>query len=471
MRGDAKSIIWACCFLWPSTHTAYASFSELGHALKEKGLQLVLFGVEGDYSQYTGFRFFPVSTCLAEQGERLSMQPCNYDPIDVDALHEMVCIDQAFNSQLSFVEAGPLVERSLSFWERAFDILQPTAILTWGTSIPFARLLYRLGQRRHVLTYVMERGLLENTVSISLSGQVALSSINTSPSLVRPPALDETNQAEWDKIESYCRAIGSMQDHAVHRSPNSEEESFLLTDPKPRVLFLGNYDLGSGSALTDPVFSERVSTWVCTSAEAGRKVAEAMGRVCPEAALWSKPHPSSHPTNFYVLQSDAAPNVVRNFPKVNVHRLIQAADVVVTMTSTTQVLALIYDRPFVTLGNGFFMGRDIGYEVGSEDQLIPMLAAALARDGWAERLARGRALMMAMVKHDLFRFSDDAPTRLNVVDLACMLGRLATATPDDHSVVDRLLVFQGFCLQTGGCFYQEINVSHVERLDAVQAVN
>jgi hypothetical protein len=89
-------------------------------------------------------------------------------------------------------------------------------------------------------------------------------------------------------------------------------------------------------------------------------------------------------------------------------------------------LALIYDRPLVTLGNGFLMGREIAYEVTSAEALRPALAAALQRQGWSKCLARGRALITAMMEHDLFGLTDDVPTRLKVADLVVLLGRFAS---------------------------------------------
>jgi len=119
------------------------------------------------------------------------------------------------------------------------------------------------------------------------------------------------------------------------------------------------------------------------------------------------------------------------------------ADLCVTWASTTQMTALFEGCPVMTLGNGILMGRDIAYEVHSREQLDSVLSNALRRDSWPERRSRGQALIAAMFERDLFGLSDAVPTRLQLRDLAQLVGRFAHYKPaGTASATDRLLSFR-----------------------------
>ncbi len=459
--GELKAIAWACCYLEPQD-PIYDTWSEIGDQLRDMGMQLVLFGIPGNYGKHSGFEHVAVPFSLTDQGRLFADFMAGEGlPLGAATLREMIAIDRAFGVTATDTEAELWVMRAIAFWERAFDLMQPSIILGWGTSIPLSRLMIRLGQRRQVPAYAMERGLLENTLSLSLGGQVALSSVSTSTALIRPPELDDVRLALWNQIESYYRQLATRRYALSNREPYPHEEQFMRDDPAPRVLFLGNYDIGSGCALTDPALGDHVSTWVASSEAASGHIVNKLRAINPHASLWSKPHPITP----FGLPEDRAPLMARNVFAIDVHRLVQAADVLVTLTSTTQALALIYDRPLVTLANGFFMGRNIAYEVTSEDQLQSMLAAALARDGWSDRLQQGRALLVAMMQHDLFGVNDEVPTRLKIADLALLIGRFARYIKHGMApAAVRLLAFTQFRTEAEGG--RNVLIGHREALQA-----
>ncbi|MCE9606506.1 MAG: hypothetical protein K8U03_16565 [Planctomycetia bacterium] len=396
--------------------------------LREVGMELIVFRPIGDYQPYPGFRHIGCPFLLVEQGRLLAEHCASRRPTPEAALcSEMVAIDRAWGMSLPEAEAEYLVLCAIAFWKKAFAIMQPSVVLGWGSTLPFSRLMVRLAQRQQVPAYMMERGPLDNTLSLSLSGQIALSGINTSPALARPAPLEGRCLEAWNHIEEYYRSISDRRYPTHNISSSTEEQRFLAHDPRPRVLYLGTQDIGSGCALDHHALGERFGTWVKSSESAAQQTALALASVAPQASFWSKPHPGVQ----FTLPTDTSSQLVRNFSRVDIHTLVQAADVCVTIASGVQFLALVYDRPLVTLGNGFLMGRDIAYEATSAEQLGPMLRAALERRRWSERLERGRALIVSMMEHDMFGLNDLVPTRLKVADLALLLGRFAAYTPAD----------------------------------------
>ena len=435
-----KAIAWASCYLDPGD-PVYDALSALGDRLCAMGMKLVLFGVPGDYAKYSGFEHVSTPHTLVEQGRLFGDFFAGEGlPVGAATVRELRALDRLFDPNTPDSEAELLILRTVAFWERAFDLMQPSIILGWGTTVPLARLMIRLGQRRQIPAYVMERGLLENTLTVSLSGQIALSSVTTTPSLIRPQPLDAQRLALWNQIENYYRNLVYQRYPASNQPPNPDIENFLQSDPKPRILFLA-----SGYSLSDPDLGDRVDLWVTTSSEAAHRTADALKIVAPGCSFWSKSHPT---IPFSLSPDDTGTVTIRNMPNVNVRRLVEATDIIVTMTSMTQALGLIYDRPFLSLGNGFFMGRDIGYEVISQDQLEPMLAAALARNGWNERLVRGRELLTSMAEFDLFGLTDEVPTKLKIDDLALLVGRFARYVKADMAPANvRYATFVTFKLE------------------------
>ena len=447
-----QAIAWATCAV-SSSDRLYGFFSTLGNGLREAGMELVVFGPAGDYRQHTGFRHVAVPSTLNEHGRRLTS--FSFDDASLlgrATLAEMIAIDRAWGVNPSDSEAEFLTSRTMAFWKSAFDIMQPSIVLGWGSTYPLARLMVRMAQQRQIPAYVMERGPLDNTLGLSLFGQIALGSVNTSPALINPPPLLGERLEAWTRIETYYRQRSESRYRHANRAASPAEQQFLTTDPAPRVLYMGTYDVGSGCGLNDPALGERFGTWTKSSKQAAQKTAQEVRKLAPRASVWSKPHPSGQ----FVLQPAGQlrriRNIlpfgkrspcIRNLPDVDIHALVQGADVCVTIASGTQFLALIYDRPLVTLGNGFLMGRNIAYEVTSADTLQPALAAALQRQGWSERLACGRALITSMMQHDLFGLTEDVPTRLKVADLVVLLGRFASYIGANVAPAD--LRYEEFC--------------------------
>ncbi len=414
-----KAIAWASCYL-VAPDPVYDALSELGHRLRAQGMQLIMFGPVADYSAYDGFHHVAIPYFMAEHGQLYGAELVKEsEAIGATALGEMVALDRVMGLAVPDEEAKACVARAMAFWERAFDLAQPSVIIGWGTVVPISRLMERIAQRRQIPAFIMERGLLGDTVSLSFAGQIALSSIATAPVLANPPPLEGERCVAWDVIEHYYKQTGNRGYPDKNRIPDMKEWGYLRTDPGPRVIYFGSGDIGCGLNYTDPALGERSASWVTSSMAAGQAVADKLGRVAPGASLWSKPHPHVP----YIVQADTSKLTVRNIAEVDSNVLVAAADVCVTLASVTMALGFIYDKPVMALANSFLMGRDIAYEVTSAEELEPALRAALARDGWDERLARGRALFVAMMEQDLFGINVEVPTRLKMVDMAMLLGR------------------------------------------------
>ena len=437
-----SAIVWAACFLAPSD-AIYAAFSELGDLLRKKGMELVLFGSEGDYSHYSGFRHYACPVLVGEHGRSVAFWTGSAKlPMGAGALDELIALDQAWGAPYSLVEAELYTLKGLSFWERAFELMQPSIILCWGTTLPFSRLLLRLAQQRQRPAYVIERGPLEGTLMLSLSGQTALTSANTLPSLIAPNLDDPLLAARWDAVANFYASSRERNYSSSNQIPEEDQLRASQDSEKARILFLGSFDIGSGCAFADPALGDIYGTWVKSSHEAALAVAKALTHVAPDAILLVKPHPACP---FTLNQEEEGSVIVRDMSNLDVRYLMRSSDICVTLASTTQMLAFLEDCPIVTLGNGFLMGRDIAYDVLRPEHLPNLLQQALERQDWSRRLSDGRALLAAMFEQDLIGLEPHIPSKLKLDDLATLLGRFANYCPyDARSANDRIDDFQTF---------------------------
>jgi hypothetical protein len=420
-----KAIAWASCYV-PAPHPFLEALSEIGVALRRANMELVVFGPVGDYSRYLGFRHIDLPPLLAEQGRLYENVISGSNlPMASSGIAELLEIDRAWGSPYHGAEANLYALRALAFWERAFDIMQPSVIVVLG-SMPLSRLLMRLAQQRQRPAYMFDRGPLADTLWLSLSGQVALTSANTYPSLISPNWEDTRLKERWDQIVSYY-SVPTGDHYAAHnRAPTAEEETVLRSDPSPRILYLGSSDLASGCSLNETTLGDCIATWVNSSERAAQHVAEALKTIAPEASLWIKPHPA-HPLR---IPPSSGPKTIRYIADLDVYQLSKMADVCVTLASGAQASAILSGCPVVTLGNAFMMGREIAYEVQSLSELRPALQNAIRREGWAPRLERGRALIAAMFERDLFGMTHSVPTVLNLSHMATLFARFADYCKD-----------------------------------------
>jgi hypothetical protein len=442
---DMKAIAWASCYV-PAPHPFLEALSEVGVALRRADMELVVFGPAGDYSRYLGFRHIDLPPLLAEQGRLYENVISGSNlPMASSGIAELLEIDRAWGSPYHGAEASLYVLRALAFWERAFDILQPSLVVVLG-SMPLSRLLMRLAQQRQRPAYMFDRGPFADTFWLSLSGQVALASVNTYPSLISPNLEDTRLKERWDQIVSYY-AVPTGDNYAAHnRAPTAEEEAVLRSDPSPRILYLGSSDLACGVSLNETVLGDCIATWVNSSERAAQHVAEALKTIAPEASLWIKPHPA-HPLRIPV---SSGPKTTRYINDLDVYQLSKMADVCVTLASGAQASAILAGCPVVTLGNAFMMGRDIAYEVRSLSELRPALQNAIRREGWGPRLERGRALIAVMFERDLFGMKQGVPTVLKLSDMATLFARLADYCRDGLAPAETRL--RAFDLFRAGAF-------------------
>ncbi len=192
------------------------------------------------------------------------------------------------------------------------------------------------------------------------------------------------------------------------------EEWKLDVDSKRAVVFFGHYD-PCGLVPADSA-QRRYHSPAFASTEDTLMSLCALLKNSTENALIFKPHPLElQRIHMPRRRSRVQSRIVTD---VNVHALIELADVVVAQFTTLQFEAALYDKPVVLAGRSAWWGRNATYEVARREDLGPALLAALHGEDWAVRSANSRAFLGWIMDHWLIGCGPGVPARRNLSDFA-----------------------------------------------------
>jgi len=435
------AVAWACCWLTPP-NKVYDALVEIQRHLSEKDVELVLLGDPAIQQHYPSITVIDVPFYIAETGRRYASYapgvPFSQSSL---SLSELIEIDRAWGSAIPDLEAELLVLRANAFWEKAFAVMQPSIILSWGATAPMARMMFNIARRFQRPAFIFERGLLEDTISYSSLGQGMLSDFNTTLGLVDPNLDDPEISAAWAAIQKYYDSTRDRHYPEINREPDDDARTHFANSPHPRVLYLGSHDIGSGASFNSETLGDLQGTWIKTSSDGAAAIEKSLSELNFSGSFWIKPHGAS----FFNATNTDVPFYKAAMPNVDVYSLVEHADICVTLTSSTQILALIKGKPVVTLGNGQLTGRNICYEARSHKELTEMLLRALKGDQWEERLKRARAIIAAGYRQTHVGIVKGAPAQFDLSDFAKLISRFSMYAPTDlPNAKERIAAFIEF---------------------------
>jgi hypothetical protein len=427
----------------PLPNRVFDALVEIQQHLAKKGTELVLFGDPAIRQHYPSLIVIDTPFFVAEVGRRYSSYMSAVpSPQSSLPIAELTAIDRAWGLKLPDIEAELLTIRANAFWEKAFAVMQPSAILSWGATAPMARMMFNIARRFQRPAFVIERGLLEDTISYSLVGQGMLSNFNTSLSLVDPDLYDPDISEAWERIQSYYDSITGRHYPDMNQDPDEVALAHFSEDAHPRILYLGSHDVGSGASFNHEILGDLQGTWVKNSSEGSQVLQKALAELDFGGSLWIKPHGAAQ------FETPLTENKYSTaiMSTTDVYSLISNADICVTLTSSTQILSLIKGKPVVTLGNGQFTGRDIFYEASSYPALIDSLKQAITEKTWSERLKRGRVLLAAGYRETHIGLTSSAPTKFTLLNFSELIARFYLYAPQGlPSASERIANFVDFC--------------------------
>lgn len=313
------------------------------------------------------------------------------------------------------------VERVAACWRRVLVRRKVKLFLIWGDTAPKSRLFIHLCEDLGIEYQIIERGHFPGTMSMDPEGQFGS---GARPKLIEHPGTEQRDpaaiDARFDAIRAWYETQGDNAAYSGFQKHGSRDVEIMRqarSQGRPVILAIGGNDQGGG--LTGPEPDRRRLTWFGGSDNAFAVIRKLVSRKFPDALLVLRPHPSQAPQEgeFVLVAREAA-----------LDDLIDAADVCISVGSTSRAICLLKEKPLLSLGLSELSGRDAGETIVDETHLL----AALRRHVWAgfaEPYPDGgnRRIVTDLFDRHLIGIDDSVPTRHRMADLARLLaGRVET---------------------------------------------
>jgi len=309
-------------------------------------------------------------------------------------------------------DAGKLKETvglSYGFWLYEFMEHQPSFVMVWGSTCPMSRLHIHLCKRLNIPYIVLERGHFSGTISADTLGQFAWGGSQLIPGYF------DFSKSKYARIRGWLNSADELPyKHKNSKVSLSQELIDKKNERKGKViLFIGSNDVGSGVAYHDGQITERHSKLFHSSYDALMSVENALGVIEGGHLLVAKPHPADR--NDYSQFSRRGGVVAVD---ENINKLIKAADVCVTLSTTAIAQCVLEEKPVVTLALSDFCGQGIAYECHHQSEVIAKLRSALSMNSFSGKVEKGRAFLQYLFEHRLFMVNDNEALFQSVSDLA-----------------------------------------------------
>ncbi|HEY3862818.1 MAG TPA: hypothetical protein VGO59_13115 [Verrucomicrobiae bacterium] len=427
--GTGKPLCLATCFL-PMDERNCVWWRRLEAELAARGWELVLIGTEMPADR--GLRVIQVPLWL--QGyfnhyhvpdARIILEPSLAKTL---AERDRTWSEQSGKGIQEFLGGVGACQHVLRMLLRE---LQPSAVLVFGCGLPQSVILQHLSWQHGLPCWILERGLLPGSLMLEMNGHGAQTELNWSFALRRAALASQETDLFFKAQESLRSRLQVNYKQAEYLDAAAFARKF---NPERRKVVALLLQLDAGACLTprEHNISRVHSPGYASSADAIERLGGAVARETG-ALLLVKPHPTDR-ADYSHLQSERV-RIVRD---INLHNLIEAADAVACMTSTTQFEALLYEKPLLLLARSPLAGKGAAYEAITTKQLTGALRQALAREGFAERMEAGRRFLTFVLKHFTIALSDQLPAGSSLGDFAQFLAANEVAVDGLPPVADRL---------------------------------
>lgn len=259
-----------------------------------------------------------------------------------------ICEDKEFSFQIT--------AEIYWYFKNVFNILKPKEVIIWNS---WSRSLYILAEisRKNNIPYgFMEYGWIPGTFQFERGGIAGQSEYAVNPEkILNLPIRDKDMDVK--AVREYIRK--TQLDNGKFRINDLDERNLSHMDRhKKTVFFVGMSDDGIGTNPQSEYWYDYVSAYFQSTLDAVLYVAE----IC-EHNQWNfifKPHPST--VNDTGFNPNRLPENIIFIKDMQIDRLIEIADVVVSIVSAVDYKALIYRKPLVSLGRTTLHRKGCCYE-------------------------------------------------------------------------------------------------------------
>lgn len=254
-----------------------------------------------------------------------------------------------------------------SYWyqEKIIHIFNPREVVIWGGWGYGSSIYGYLCEKYHIPYGYMEYGWLPGTYQVEPKGFAGL---GESVGLPNP----ETD-VDFEKINEIKQYITSRKlDTNTFFVNLEDEEKFRSIDGRKKTVFLiGMDDYGMAINPDSAYWKEYISSAVSSTKEAY----EICKEICKKYH-WNfifKPHPNSERKN--KIADEDGESIM--FQDMQIDKLIEKADVAVSIASAVNYKVLLYGTPLVQIGFTTLTGKGCCYEARIKEQIEDNLKRAM----------------------------------------------------------------------------------------------
>lgn len=259
------------------------------------------------------------------------------------------------------------------YYKKIFAIVQPSKVIIWGGWKHQDYIVAELAKKDNIPFGYMEHGWIPGTYQFDRRGIAGQSEYANEEDKILF-FKSENNLENIKKIRNYI--IANKIDTGKFRKNKEDERNLKRLDEEKKTVFLvGMDDYGMGINPKSDYWKKYVSAIFNSTQEAAWYINDICHR-----NNWNfifKPHPN--PAYRNELSKEQLTESIIQIKHMEIDRLLQASDVVVSISSAVEYKTLLYGKPLVLLGHTTLSGKGCSYDVENIDMIEYQLQAAMKK--------------------------------------------------------------------------------------------
>lgn len=259
------------------------------------------------------------------------------------------------------------------YFDEILSCVKPEAVLLWNRFYPLHLVIDHMCKERGISTIYYEGGLLPGTIVFETEGQMGESWPANDFDQFRELSLERQELLSANRIWDYLYE-GKLNSRYPPKSQIYKERLREQLKPgRPTIFYAGQNDFESG------LFPYTEHTWQYHSPvfSSSRDVLFFLAELA-EKNNWNlvyKCHPMMRPIEEGL---DLPKNVISNYD-IDIHDVVDVADLTVTILSQSAYVSLIRHKPVLMLGYNQLRGKGCTYEAYAKEDIEPTICQALDR--------------------------------------------------------------------------------------------
>lgn len=249
--------------------------------------------------------------------------------------------------------------------EKIIKETNPAAVLLWNQFFPLHSILVKVCRKNRIPIIFCESGVLPGTIAFEDPGQMGESFPATKWEQFKQLDIDGFEYDYAIKVRNYLyeSKLNRWAQYGVYNKLQIEEAKQKLLEGRPIIFYAGQNDYESGiKPYTDDTANYH-SPIFTGSYEAAVFLAEISAK-----NKWNFIY-KRHPMMKAKRATEILPDNVINYDELDIHDIIDLADVTITILSQTAYIALIRKKPVVMLGYNQLRGKECTYEAFQIDMI------------------------------------------------------------------------------------------------------